>query len=204
MDKLELTDELFIAKGTQKAVYHHPNDKDKCVKVKIIEKNDDMNKELKYRQSLQRRNLHLSMLPEYYGTVETNLGIGYVFEYIRDFDGNRSYEINEYLDNPQMIEDKLGMNVSSLMFLFKEIYFKEKPVLSNVELCNFLVQRTKTGENKIRVVDNLGTPVAIPLVYYFDYFLNRRTRKYWNILVGVLEKSYLDLVTKKLLADLRV
>ncbi|MBQ0068082.1 MAG: hypothetical protein KBS60_07905, partial [Phascolarctobacterium sp.] len=99
---LYLDKDMFIAKGTQKAVYAYPGDATKCVKVKIIEKNDDMNKELKYRAVLTKRGKHLSMLPKYYGCVKTNLGDGYVFEYVRDFDGNVSKSLYEYLHNPDM------------------------------------------------------------------------------------------------------
>lgn len=181
MDKvIELTEDMFIGKGTQKAVYAYPGDASKCIKVKIIAKNADMLKELAYRKVLQRTGKHKKMLPEYYGCVKTNLGDGYVFELVRDFDGQRSREIEEYLKEPELAEKLLHTDVLSILQEFKKEFLQEMIVTSNIEPYNMLVQRLSEETYKICVVDNVGTPCKIPLAYWFDYFAKKRAERYWK------------------------
>lgn len=193
---LQLTEDLFVAKGTQKAVYVYPGDIMKCVKVKIIDKNDDMNKELKYRKVLKRRGKQLSMLPEYYGEVTTNFGKGYVFEYIRDFDGNVSKSLYEYLHTPDMALSLLQIDIYQVLRKFKDEYIKEMVVTSDVDPRNFLVQRLSSNNFKIVIVDNLGTPNVLQLAYWFDCIAKHRAKKYWRRFIKDIMKDYPQLNLK--------
>lgn len=187
---IELTEDMFIGKGTQKAVYAYPGDSTKCIKVKIIDRNTDMEKELKYRAALKRRGQHKSMLPKYYGSVLTSGGGGHVFELVRDFDGQRSRELDEYLKEPKLAEQLLCTNLMSLLLEFKKEFLKEMIVTSDMDPRNFLVQRLAEDKYRICVVDNIGTPVMIALAYWFDYFAKKRAERYWMRFVKELQRKY--------------
>ena len=187
---IELTEDMFISKGSQKAVYAYPGDSTKCIKVKIIEKNTDMEKELKYRKALMRRGQHKSMLPEYYGSVSTNLGEGHIFELIRDFDGQRSRELEEYLKCPDLAQQLLHTDVQSLLLEFKKEFLREMIVVSNTETCNVLVQRQSENGYRLCIIDNIGTSCKIPLAFWFDYFAKKRAERYWKKFVQEIENKY--------------
>ena len=87
---LELSEVLFIGKGHHNAVYKPPANENLCIKIPFALPDVDITKELAYRKALSRRKKKLSLLTEYLGTVETNLGTGYVFERIVDYDGSAS------------------------------------------------------------------------------------------------------------------
>lgn len=86
---------------------------------------------------------------------------------------------------------------------FKEQWFQEKIVTSDVDPANFLVQKLSAVRKRIRIVDNIGTPVLIPLAFYFDYFADKRFKRYWQRFVARLAQEYphivTDTVVKKLL-----
>ena len=197
MDKvIELTEDMFIGKGTQKAVYAYPGDASKCIKVKIIAKNADMLKELAYRKVLQRTGKHKKMLPEYYGCVKTNLGDGYVFEYIRDFDGSASKSLYEYLHNPNIAIKLLQVDIYQVLRRFRDEYIKEMVVTSDVDSRNFLVQRLSSNSFRIMIVDNLGTPNIIRLAYWFDCVAKYRAKKYWRRFIKEMTEEYPQLDLK--------
>ena len=92
-----LSDKLFVAKGAHKAVYKHPSNTRYCIKVPFTFRDTDIERELFYRKVLKIRNKKPSLLPEYFGSVETNLGPGHVFEYIVDYDNQPSLQLKSVL-----------------------------------------------------------------------------------------------------------
>ncbi|MCR4877359.1 MAG: PhoP regulatory network YrbL family protein, partial [Clostridiales bacterium] len=82
-----LTEELLIGKGGRKDVYINPKNPAQCIKINARDAGDHR-VEMNYRRSREIRNLPPSgLMVSYFGSVETNLGTGYVFERIVDYDG---------------------------------------------------------------------------------------------------------------------
>ena len=85
---LNLTEENYLGKGTNKVCYYHPEDKNKLIKFSLDDSDEtDMEYELKFRRCCRGKIANSSLLTKYDGTVETNKGFGHVFECVRDFDG---------------------------------------------------------------------------------------------------------------------
>ena len=85
---------------------------------------------------------------------------------------------------------------------FKKSWFEEQIVTSNIELVNFMIQKKTAEEVCVRIVDNIGTPVLIPLAYYFDFFAAKRASRYWQRFLGVLQESFPDFFDKNAIAKL--
>jgi len=167
-----------------------------------LEKNNiDLQKELKYRRTRKQPS---KLLPEYFGTIDTNLGTGYVFEKIYDFDGTLSLTLDEYIKKLLIKMNYLEVqnHIQSLLLSFQKLWFEEKIVTSNIELVNFMVQRKSPTETYIRIVDNIGTPVLIPLAYYFDYFAAKRAQKYWKRFLNLLKETFPSIITDAMLTEL--
>ena len=99
MDLVNLDDSMFIGKGAFKAAYRDPRDEKRCIKVLITDKTLDIDREINYRNIRDRRGKTSKILTRYYGTVNTNKGIGYVFEYIMDYNGKLSQPIDKFFEN---------------------------------------------------------------------------------------------------------
>ena len=197
IENIHLTESLLIGKGAHKKVYTDPTDTGRCIKIPHITPDADLEKELQYRRARARRNLKSKMLPAYYGTVQTNLGTGYVFERVQDFDGKTSRTISQLLAEASADKTRIPF-VETVMQKFKMMLFDELLVTSNMEAVNFAVQRISEKEFTIRVTDNIGSPVFIPLAYYVDYFARRRIKRYWVRFLNQMQKKYPSVMTEVL------
>jgi len=93
---VEIKQEHFLGRGGTKVVYSHPYDPDLCIKFPRKDKKralSGLEREIYY---LKKHQEHLSWLGAYIGNVETNLGLGYAYQRIRDFDGKYSESISTY------------------------------------------------------------------------------------------------------------
>ena len=202
MQNIVLADDLFIGKGGHQATYVHPEDPAKCVKIPHDPRDGDVKKELRYRRLCKGRLARSRLITKYYGTVATNKGTGYVFERVLDPDGKTSADLNVFLPQEPPEEGELA-KIQKILLSFKNDYLREKIVIADTDITNFMVQRTESGEYRMRIVDNIGTPVLIPLAYYFDFVATYRAKRYWNYMAGWLHDHYPFIVTGSFLAQLR-
>lgn len=190
-----LSDKLFIAVGAHKAVYKHPSDSRYCIKVTFTFRDTDIERELLYRKALEIRKKKLSLLPEYFGSVETDLGPGYVFEYIVDYDNQPSLELKSVFEKNLDVREIFRVTPLEFVRNFRDMLLAQKIVVSDVDPSNFMVQRISADRFTFKVVDNIGLPVMVPLAYYFDFVAERRIAKYWNRFIDECKLHYTSFLT---------
>ena len=194
---IDLSDAVLIGTGDHKKVFISPADMRKCIKVLFRTPDEDLERELAYRKSREKRGLKSKLLTTYFGTVETNFGTGYVFEHVIDFDGSTSRTLAQLLKNA-VADTRLVPVVTKVMCVFKAMWFEELISVSNVEPGNFMVQRYSENDFTVRIIDNIGSSAFIPLPYYFDCVAKFRTKKYWNRFLSELQKDYPAVMTAEL------
>lgn len=194
---IDLSDAVLIGTGDHKKVFISPADMRKCIKVLFRTPDEDLERELAYRKSREKRGLKSKLLTTYFGTVETNLGTGYVFEHVVDYDGSTSKTLAQLFKNAAA-DKRLIPEVTQVMCKFKAMCFEELISVSNVEPGNFMVQRYSENDFTIRIIDNIGSSAFIPLPYYFDCVAKFRTKKYWNRFLSELQKDYPAVMTAEL------
>ena len=190
---LTLTDELMLGKGNHKEVFAHPTDKKLCVKILYATPDTDFDREMKYRQALGAKAEKMTLLTKYFGEVETNRGKGYLFERVIDFDESDSKTLLEHIQNPKSIED-----LTDLLLNFKKVFINEKFVAAGMDPDNFLVQRISPNERRVRIIDNIGTSAKIPILYYSDFLMAKRARKYWRRFIKEIQIEYSQVITKNI------
>lgn len=195
-----LEDSLLIGCGAHKKCYRHPKDESKVIKILHQIPDDDWDKEYSYRKSLDRRGITLSVIPKYFGMIQTSLGSGYVFERILDFDGSNSITMDEYI--MKFGQKDINKVVAALKKL-KKSFFDSNVIVSNMHPCNFLLQFTSPNEYIIKIIDNIGTPVLIPIIYYVDFIAKKRNKKYWGYFMNDLKMIYPDIFTEDVLKHVR-
>ncbi len=194
---LNLREDQFLGDGNHKKVYIHPEDNTKCVKVLFEPDDFDMPRELRYRKALGKRIDDMPLLPKYYGTVETDQGIGYVFERVVDFDGTASRTLLSELEHPT--DQK---RLERILKDFHKEFMRVRFAPAGIDPDNILVQRISETEECVRVIDNVGTSAKIPLEYYFDYLAKKRAIKYWNRMVEDIAKNFSESVSKECIDSL--
>ena len=188
-DILTLTDDLLIGAGGHQASYIHPVDKTKCIKIPHTQDDGDVKKELRYRRICKDKLERSKLVTKYFGTVDTNLGRGLMFERVLDLNGSTSKDLKDFLptDEPTIEQMKV---ICKLMLDFKEDFLNENIAIVDTDITNFMVQEVAPNTYQMRIVDNIGTPVLIPLVYYFKFAAAWKAKRYWNKIVDWLNNHY--------------
>ena len=152
---LHLEDSLVIGKGAHRVCYRHPLDQNKC--IKIAKDADDATQALesKYYEKLLAAHIDWKHLSQYYGVVETNLGNGYVYQLIKDFDGTISTSLAEYLGG------NVDKNISSDAMLgslreLKHYLLDNKIIVRNLRPYNVMFQRISQTKGIAVIIDNIG------------------------------------------------
>ena len=198
---ITLTDDLYLGVGMHKIVYAHPTDPHLCIKILHTTPDPDMQREFRYRKALGNRADKMTLLTKYFGEVETSKGNGYLFERVIDFDGNSSKTMLNLFD--EAIKDKKNLpDLEKILLEFKQVYFEERILLAGIDADNYLVQRISPTENRVRIIDNIGTSAMIPLAYYFDSFARKRALKYWRQFTHSLRERYRILFPEEFLRRL--
>ena len=192
-EKLILTDDLKLGDGNHKIVYAHPTDKNLCVKILFITPDTDFDKEMRYRQALGSRVDKMTLMTKYFGEVDTNKGKGYLFERVFDFDGSTCKTVLQHLQNPISSDDLID-----LMLNFKKAYINEKFIAAGTDPDNYLVQRISPTERRVRIIYNIGTAARFPILYYSDFLMAKRARKYWKRFVKEIAIEYSSTITKEI------
>lgn len=198
MEQLQLTDDLFLGDGNHKKVWIHPQDEQLCVKVVFSEPDEDLEREFGYRKALGRKAEQMQLLTRYCGEVDTSEGRGYVFERIVDYDGSSSQTLLSLLE--QCAAGGTEVERQRLLHIlqdFHQVFLEERFFAAGMDPDNFLVQRVSATEDRVRIIDNIGTSAKLPLEYHVDFLALRRARKYWRIFVEQLCHDYPELLTEE-------
>lgn len=183
--KINLQPHDFIASGGTRDVYHYPLKSDRCIKIQ--QKKGDFNRNEKEFYLGAAKN---SIIPLFFGEVNTNYGRGIVVEIIRDFDHSISLSLLDYIKkggitkkHARAIIEKIGL-----------ILIKNKLLLHDAGLQNILLKKDKNGNFSPVVIDGLGEKHRT-----FNYLLRLwfpalrliKTRKKLSRLLEKLENEYL-------------
>lgn len=202
MSVLEINEELFIGSGGHQATYIHPIDVTKCIKIPHTADDGDVRKEMRYRRMCAAKLEKSKLVTKFFGTVETNLGLGYVFERVIDYNGDTSRDMKNFL--PKTYPDPRTLQqIWTIMLNFKSDFLQESIAIVDTDIENFMVQETAPSSFRVRIVDNIGTPVLIPLVYWFDFAAAWKAKHYWNRIVAWLAENYSEVITPEFAAQLK-
>lgn len=177
----------FIGKGNERACYSNPLDADTCIKV-VNTKHRSQNRIEKYYYSkLKKRNNISPFISEYYGEIETNLGIGLVFEKVTDEDGQSSKSIYALLKSNQI---SVSEAKKILQTVFNDLY--DNAILLGDATKDQILLQKKNGTYLPKIIDGLGTRrfgLKLFLVSNFKSIARRKLKKRWKTLENSLAQS---------------
>lgn len=177
---LKLDDSLIVGKGANRICYRHPAEQSKCVKIIKAGGDRAQRLECKYYSRLIAENINWQYISQFYGMTETNLGDGYVYELIRDFDGSVSLSLVNYLNTEDTNKENVRAILKSLDDL-KKFLIDHKILVRNLRPYNIVFKRTDSDHGHSVLIDNIG--------HHNDYFhlsdyiallARRDTRKKWK------------------------
>ncbi len=183
--------EPFAIGGTRRC-YVHPDHDDRCVKVlrpdrtpaarraaatgwrrlKGLKGYDDQLKECKaYRHLIQRGQPDWRHVPCYYGTVETDLGVGIVTTLYRDWNGRFPRNLEQLL--PSGTDDAIAAAIVEFKAWLRRELFLTRDLLPH----NIIAAEESPGRYRLIVVDGLGNSELIPVSSWFKRAARRKIER---------------------------
>lgn len=182
-----------FAVGGTRLCFVHPNDSNKCVKVlrrdrtpqerrkfttglkkyRALKHWDDQSKELiAYDQLLNRNTDRVwQHVPEFFESVQTDLGLGIVTRIFRNFDGQF----------PRNLEQEVPLGVDAILMEglseFKHWLRQELVVTRDLLPHNIIVVRDSANHCRLMIVDGLGNSEWIPVSTWFRSFARRKVER---------------------------
>ena len=177
-EKLQLSPLLFVAEGTDRKCFRHPDNENRCVKV--LHPDTEAGRfwrEIRYYSRLQRRGVDFRHLTPYRGLLETNLGKAAVFDLVLDDDGRISRSLAYYLaENDRRFNDWIVDEIEQL----KQNFYEQWIVFHDLNPTNILVKRLGFDEFRLVVIDGIGHNHFIPLASYSKAFARKKLVRVWN------------------------
>ena len=201
---IQLDDSLLYGQGSHKKYFLHPHNKNLCIKIAYNEGGQkDLIREINYIDVLKRRHKDYSILPKYFGKVNTNLGTGYVFEIIRDYNNGRTQTLEDFITDLNLFSQNYSLIVRLLKEL-KEKLYKNEIITMVLFPENILFQKTDENTYRVRIVNDMGSAVLIPLEYHFKYFAHTKILRRWKMFLDVLRSSkYYSNLSDKLIEEIK-
>lgn len=192
---MELPQSLLIGSGNHRACYQHPTDKNLCIKVHFPNDNlKNTRNEIRYCNALARQKRKFKILSPYIsnyrGQVVTDQGEGYIYDLIRDENGEVSKELEFYLQNKK--------DDAEFIEQFKNCYQKFKKSAFQVGLIcraiapdNLALQLDIAGNPKTLVlIDNLGSSSILPLNHYFRSMAKPKVTHRFTQFEAMMQRVY--------------
>lgn len=196
---IQLDDSLLYGQGSHKKCFLHPHNKNLCIKIAYNEGGQkDLIREINYIDVLKRRHKDYSILPKYFGKVNTNLGTGYVFEIIRDYNNGRTQTLEDFITDLNLFSQNYSLIVRLLKEL-KEKLYKNEIITMVLFPENILFQKIDENTYRVRIVNDMGSAVLIPLEYHFKYFAHTKILRRWKMFLDVLRNKYASHLSEKLI-----
>ena len=172
------SDPLVVGVGRHRVCYIHPKDPRKCIKVIYNSGShafQEIKREVSYYRHLEKYLKDWSGLPRFYEEVNTNLGIGYVYDRIIDFDGRPSETMDQrYRDihtEASFIEEK------QLVDNLEKYLLDNHVVTMTLKPYNILCHRISRNELFPVICDNIGVAAFVPLAYVCPWYARVTIRR---------------------------
>ncbi|MDO4178968.1 MAG: YrbL family protein [Phascolarctobacterium sp.] len=197
---ITLTEDLRIGKGVEKIAYFHPSDPNICVKIiysKAKEAAKVIARELQMSTKIQESHPEVKGLSLFYGTEETNFGLGYKYELIRDYDGVMSQTLEEYLESFDAADENELAKLKDALETLRERMLDFGIIPMAMYPRNIMVRKLSPDDFELVIIDDIGSAVLIPLEYYFKLVADKRIKRHFKRMIEFLkgmrtEQEYVD------------
>ena len=201
--KIILTKNLFIAQGSHKQCYFHPQDTTRCIKVAYNPLGEkDLHREVRYLTHILKTKAGKSgILPKYYGAVETNQGTGHIFDIIFDFNGHISTDLSSLLED-SLFMDTHYYGLKNALIGLRETLFKFNIISMTIYPGNILCQKINPYDFRLMFINDMGSGAFIPLEYYWNTAAQAKIKRRWNRFAKFITRNHLLPQAQQLAKDI--
>ncbi|PQJ27672.1 YrbL family protein [Rubritalea profundi] len=185
--KIELNDDLLIARGTRRACYQHPDEASLCIKISTGTPNSikQQARECHYYRAMDKRGVDFSHLTRYEGAIETNLGTGHLYECIKDHDDTYSKSLTHYLKKNNGQQKELMLQFSNL----EDYLLKHGILFYDLNGGNIICKKDPQGKLRLVMIDGIGEVISFTFLNIFKFHRDKTIRRRWQRVVKNVELS---------------
>lgn len=192
---LDITTAEFIGRGLHRECYRHPHNPNLCLKITYSGDSQESERESKYYNFLERRNIDWRLLPRCHGQVQTNRGQALVFDIIRDYDGEVSKPLDHYLGDKALFS-RYRASLGKALEGLKTYLLEQRIVTMTIKPKNILLKRLNETECALYIVDNIGNSDLIPICNYVSALAVRKVLRKWRRFTADLLKQFPETVAE--------
>ena len=188
---IDLQKATVVGSGCRRVVYVHPDDPARCIKVPTAEAREQVHRqkalerELHYLQFYARKGKSLGQLSRYFGEVETRDGVGYVFELVRDHNGEVSRNLAEWL------EAGLGLDeCRSELEELRQYLVAEGIIVADLHAGNLARQERQPGVFRLVVIDGVGNSEFLKVNDYLRIAARGKVARKWSRFMVQFEREW--------------
>ena len=189
---IHLNPDLLIGKGSERSCYSHPLNSNNCIKVIHTwsqRTKSRCSREIRYIKKYKSQLRGFDLIPNYYGTVETNLGTGYIFQRIKDWNGNNSEKLSNYIKN-DIGRNNIGLLITNMY----KTFLVNKVLVSDLHAGNILVNKTRSESTiKLILIDGFGNSDLIKICDYSSFFMKKKLIRKFTRMKKYLGFPYQDI-----------
>ena len=93
--------------------------------------------------------------------------------------------------------------VETLLKSLKCALFDNEIITMGIFPENIIFQKTSSQEYRVRIVNDMGSGVLIPLEYYFSYFAKSKVTRRWSQFINTLRTDYDSTLINKLIEEIK-
>jgi len=177
-ETLQLSPQHFVAEGTERRCFRHPDDENCRIKVLHPDSGcDRLWREARYYSRLQRRGVDFRHLTPYRGLIDTSMGKGAIFDLVIDDDAQISRSLHHYLtQNDQRFNAWIADEIENL----KQNLYDQWIVFHDLNPTNILVKRLGFDEFRLVVIDGIGHNHFFPVASYSAGIARKKLVRVWN------------------------
>jgi len=183
-----------FSSGGNRLCFVDPNNDSRCIKIARPERTPEMKRAAKsfpgnmrslayFDENISDMSVYeriqqtvgdgaYALIPQCYGRVETNLGLGLSFELIKDSDKKISMTLKQYV-----WQYGLTSELSEILERFMLHWHEMGMPSRNLLLHNIVVQQEDEAIQRLVVIDGLGWPDVVPFAYYFKAIARYKAKR---------------------------
>lgn len=135
------------------------------------------------------------------GGVKTNLGNGYVYDFIVNHDGSICITLEDIIQDEQLFSDMYDVLVEKLREL-KHTLIENEIITMGLWPENIIIQYTDKNNFTLRLINDMGSAALIPLEYYISHVAKLRIKKRWTRFLATLKTHYGSALVDKLVEEI--
>ncbi len=181
-----------MGRGFHRSCYRHPEDSRLCIKVLDGDHQKEADREIAYYRQLERRGVTWEMLARYHGSIETNLGLGQVFDFITDPNGETAKTLEYYMKSQELSDNLDSGDKEKLILSLQKLkcyLLDNKIITTEIKPRNIVCQRFNGQEFRAVIVDDIGNTEFVPFSSYIGFLGKAKINRKWERFERLLRKE---------------